>query len=180
MDFDKCLFGRRSVRKYKETPVSDEHVEKILTAGAAAPSAHNSQPCRFIVITNKNKITEISNKIKASLHILGEKYAERSKLEEDVVFYGAPLLILIVAEEETNWTQVDCALSAENMMLEGYNLGLGSCYIGFMNLLDADEEYLATLGITKNQKLYSPIIFGYPEEWPPVKHKKPKIQKRIR
>jgi len=110
---------------------------------------------------------------------LGGIYKERGESSEDVIFYEAPLLILIVAEETSKSTLIDCVLASENMMLEGYNLGLGSCYIGLMNKMGDDSDYLKTLGINENQTLYCPLIFGYPKVWPEPKDREPQIQKRI-
>ena len=179
MELEKCINGRRSVRSYQDKPVSKEDIAKILKAGVMAPSSRNRKPWKFIVITNKEKIREISAKVKSALRLLGGKFGERAESEEDVIFYEAPLLILIVAEEEPKSTLIDCVLAAENMMLEGYNLGLGSCYIGLMNKMEEDSVYLKTLGINENQKLYCPLIFGYPTVWPQPKDRKPIIQKRI-
>lgn len=166
------------MRSYEDKPVAEEDITKLLKAGVMAPSSRNRLPWKFIVITNKEKIREISTKVKSALRLLGGKYGERAESKEDVIFYEAPLLILIVAEEETKSTLIDCVLAAENMMLEGYNLGLGSCYIGLMNKMD-DPAYLKTLGINENQTLYCPLIFGYPTLWPQPKEREPEIQNRI-
>jgi len=144
MEAEKAILGRRAVRDYEDKPVPDAVVQKILKAGAMAPSAMDSQPCRFIVITDKKKIKEFSDKVKDKVGILGfgARFAERMKLKEDVIFYGAPLLILIVAEKGSNsgWTKIDCALAAQNMMLRAYDLGLGSCFIGFATLTNNGQE----------------------------------------
>ncbi|MEM4272366.1 MAG: nitroreductase family protein, partial [Candidatus Bilamarchaeaceae archaeon] len=110
---------------------------------------------------------------------MGKKLAERAKMNADAIFYGAPLLILIVAEKSA-WSEADCNLAAQNMMLRAYDLGLGSCYIGYMNRLREDRETLRELGIKDNQELYCPLIFGYPKRWPEPKEREPEIQKRIK
>jgi nitroreductase len=178
METGKAIMGRRSVRAYRSEQVPDGVVEKILKAGAMAPSAMDRQPCRFIVITDKKKITELSGKVKDKAGILGfgARLAERAKIMEDVIFYGAPLLILIVADKD-DWAPINCSLAAQNMMLRAYDLGLGSCFIGFARMLD--REALRGLGMKDSQELYCPLIFGYPKEWPHEKKREAKIQKRI-
>jgi len=64
MDIEQCINGRRSVRNYLEKPIEKEKIERILTAGVMAPSVMNRQPCRFTVIENKEKISELSEKTK--------------------------------------------------------------------------------------------------------------------
>lgn len=181
MELETAIFGRRSVRDYQDKPVPEEIIQKILKAGAMAPSAMNRQPCRFIVIEDRKKIAELSEKVKKKAGLLGfgARIAERAKIVEDAIFYGGTLLILVVAEKG-NWMETDCALAAQNMMLRAYDLGLGSCFIGFMNLLDDDRETMDELGVLGSQKLYCPLIFGYPKKWPEPKEREAKIQKRIK
>jgi len=178
MELEECITHRRSVRSYQDKPVPEEDIQKLLKAGAMAPSARNLQPVRYIVITNKEKIKELSGKVKEALMPLGEKYGKRAESEEDLIFYGAPLLILLVGDKE-KWTKNDCALAAQNMMLKGHELGLGSCYIGLMNKIGDDRETLSSLGLEEDQELYCPLIFGYPTQWPTVKTRDPVLQKRI-
>ena len=122
----------------------------------------------------------LSAKVKDKAGILGfgAWLAERAKIKEDVIFYGAPLLILIVAEK-SDWAGTDCALAAQNMMLQAYDLGLGSCFIGFATMLKDDKEALRSLGMKDSQLLYCPLIFGYPKEWPKAKNQEAKVQKKI-
>ncbi len=179
MEAEECILSRRSVRAYQDKAIAEEEIKKILKAGAMAPSAKGIHPVRYIVITNKDKIKELSGKVKEALSAEGGKYAERAKTDEDIIFYGAPLLILLVGDKE-KWTKTDCALSAENMMLQAQDMGLGSCYIGLMNRIGDDRETLGTLGIEGDQELYCPLIFGYPEEWPQEKEREPKVQNWIK
>jgi nitroreductase len=182
METEKAILGRRSVREYQDKPVPEDAIAKLLKAGAMAPSAMDAQPCRFIVITDKAKIREVSDRVKSRLGVLGlgARIAERMKLKEDVIFYGAPLLIFIAAEKG-DARAVDCALAAQNMFLQAYDLGLGSCFIGFASWgLKEDKETLRSLGITDSQDLVCPLIFGYPKSWPHGKNREPKIQNRIK
>ena len=56
----KEIFERRSIRKYSKLPVSEDDIEKLLRAAMAAPSAGNQQPWEFILIKDKNILTEIT------------------------------------------------------------------------------------------------------------------------
>jgi nitroreductase len=181
METEKAILGRRSVREYQDKPVPPGVVEKILKAGAMAPSAMGVHPCRFIVITDRKLIRGLSERVKARMGALGVgmKFAERMKLKEDVIFYDAPLLVLIVADK-SEWAPTDCALAAQNMFLQAYDLGLGSCFIGFMmHALGSDRETLRGLGITDSQELLCPLIFGYPKKWPAPKVNEARIQKEF-
>jgi nitroreductase len=181
METEKAILGRRAVREYEEKAVPEKYIQEILKAGAMAPSSMDMQPCRFIVIEDRVKIKELSAKVKDNAGLLGfgARIAERMKVMEDAFFYGAPLLILVVAKKSDN-APVDCALATQNMMLRAYDLGLGSCFIGYMNLLRDDTETKRELGVLDSQELYCPLIFGYPKKWPKAKDRSARIQKRIK
>ncbi len=180
METEKAILGRRSVRSYLDKPIPEEVVNQLLKAGAMAPSAMDAQPCRYIVLSDKSKIIDLSGKVKAKLGGLGAgmRFAEMMKVKEDVIFYGAPLVILIVAEKG-EWAPIDCSLAAQNMMLRGYDLGLGSCFIGFARMLNQDKEALSSIGIKESQEIICPLIFGYPKSWPHAKNREAKVQKMI-
>jgi len=185
MEIEQAILGRRAVREYLNKPVPEEIIEKILKAGAMAPSAMGRQPCRFIVITDKKKIRELSDAVKAKAGVIGAgaKLFEQLRVKEDVIFYSAPLLVLIAADKNdprgVDWSAVDCSLAAQNMMLQAYSLGIGSCYIGFAMMLKDDRTILKNAGIDDSQNLYVPLIFGYPNKWPKQKNREPNVQKRI-
>ena len=177
MELEKAINGRRSVREYQDKEVPESSVKELLSAGAMAPSAMNKQPCHFIVISSQKKMGELSEKVKSILG-MEERLAQRMKSKEDVIFYSAPLLIAIVAEKN-DWAAADTSLAAQNMMLRAYDLGLGSCFIGFANSLNRDRETLRSLGMEDSQEIFCPLIFGYPKAWPAPKIREAKIQKRI-
>ncbi|MFH1126173.1 MAG: nitroreductase family protein [Candidatus Altiarchaeota archaeon] len=183
MDVDECIKGRRSVRSYLDKPVEGGKIDAILDAGAMAPSAMNRQPCRFTVVEKKEKIRELSDKTKNNVGLLGVglKIVESLKVKEDVIFYNAPLLIVIsIPKEQDGWSKLDCALAAENMMLKAFSMGLGSCYIGFARSLNNDKEALKDLEVPKDYEIMAPLIFGYPKDWPKPKEKKAKVLKWIK
>ncbi|MBU4341545.1 MAG: nitroreductase [Candidatus Altiarchaeota archaeon] len=186
MELNDCIAGRRSIRAYKDEPVSKEIVDKIIGAGAWAPSGMNTQPWRFVVIENRATINKLSQRVKEIL--LGmewpDEIKERFRSEEDAIFYGVPLLILVCVEKkEPSWRDVnllDCGLAAENMFLAAYQEGLGSCFIGFGNFLNQDPNLLAEVGVPKDHELMAPLIFGYPVDIPEPKPREVKVLKWIR
>ncbi len=180
MDVMECIKGRRAVRSYLDKPVEKEKLDKILEAGIMAPSAMNSQPCRFTILTDKGKIRELSDTTKENIGVLSGAIKERMRTMEDVIFYGAPLLIVISAKKDSRWVKLDCALAAENMMLAAYDMRLGSCFIGFAISLNNDKEALKDLGISDDSEIVAPLIFGYPKEWPKPKEKKLNVLKQIK
>lgn len=171
MNLDKCITGRRSVRKFRSKRVPKGLIEKILEAGTWAPSGMNAQPWRFIVIEDRETIDRLSKRMKKILSDMpfASEFKEMLKSDKDVIFYGAPLLVLVCVRKQEEWKSVnllDCGLAAQNMFLKAYELGLGSCFIGLGNFLNGAPDALEEVGVPRDHELIAPLIFGYPAEEP--------------
>jgi len=113
------IFHRRSIRKYRDIPVSAEQLEKLLRAGMAAPSAGNGREWSFLVIESR----EGRDKFMAAHDASG-------------AVKTAPLLIIVCARVQEEkyfpegfWIQ-DCSAATENILIEAVHLGLGSLWMG--------------------------------------------------
>lgn len=115
----ETLFKRRSVRKYTETPVSDEQLKQIIRAGMAAPSAKNSQEWVFIVLRDPEIYQAFSE---VHVNAFAMKTAQ------------AAILVCADLSKEKDpgqgWWIQDCAAAMQNMLLEATELGLGSLWLG--------------------------------------------------
>ena len=166
MELDVCIKGRRSVRSYTDEPVSKEQVEAVLEAGIWAPTAMHREPCKFIVIENKELIKYVSDETKALIKQMFPSSAKQYSTEADVICYNAPVLILICTEKDPVWANMnlaDSVLAAENMFLKAYELGLGTCYMGFVSLLNSKPEVLKKIGVPENYDMTVPLILGHPK-----------------
>jgi len=161
LDVFEAIKGRRSVRKYKADPVSEELIEKILEAGRWAPSGSNIQPWEFIVI-NDPKILDMVRKFSPGS------------------FGGAPLAILVCSDRErarkfggplgeSYLAPVDCAMAVQNMLLAAYALGLGSCPIKSFSQTAVKE----ILEIPDHLEPELLIAIGYPTKNPSPPPKRP-------
>jgi nitroreductase len=190
MELDDCIKGRRSVRTYKEQAVPREIIESILEAGVWAPTGMNTQPWRFIVIEDKGIIKLISDQTKQvlrkALPALAEKfaagatseeakqalknkllgYAQRFATEEDIICYNAPVLILICTEVSPfASSKEDSVLAAQNMFLKAHALGLGTCYMGFTDMMNRIQPEILknAAGVPEGYEVQVPLILGYPK-----------------
>jgi nitroreductase len=166
MELDSCIKGRRSVRAYTDEPVSKEQIEAVLEAGIWAPTGMHREPCRFIVIEDKALIKYVSDETKLLVKQLMPPLAKQFATEADVVCYNAPVLILICTEKYKQWDNVnllDSVLAAQNMFLKAYELGLGTCYMGFVNLVNSKPDALKEIGIPENFEMKVPLILGHPK-----------------
>ena len=182
MEILDAIRRRRAVRDYKPENAPAALLRQVIAAASWAPSAMNEQPWQFTVVTDRSLMGEISSQ--AKLFMLKSVAAmPRSGHFQDIlgdphfnIFYNAPALIVISAEAQGQWCVEDCALAAENAMLAAFDLGLGSCWIGFAQGWLNSAAGLDALGLPRGHRVVAPIIMGYSKvEPPPVARKSPAI-----
>jgi nitroreductase len=184
MELDVCIKGRRSVRAYTDEPVSKEDMMTVLEAGTWAPTGMGRQPWRFVIIEDKNLIKLVSDETKVLVQKYMPPLAERFSTQSDIICYNAPTLVLICTEKDQQWANVnllDSVLAAQNMFLKAYELGLGTCYMGFVQLLNNKPEILRKLGVPENCEMTVPFIIGHPKTKQGKGHRqKPNILKWVK
>ena len=150
----KNILERRSIRKYKDKEVPEELIDEVLKAGTYAPSGMNRQSPIIVAITNK----EIRDKLsKINAKIMG--------VDTDP-FYGAPVVIVVLADKNVPTHIYDGSLVMENMMLAANSLGLGSCWIHRAKEefeTEEGKEILKSLGIKGEYEGIGNCILGYPD-----------------
>lgn len=170
-DVIKAIKERRSTRRYKAKEIPENIINEIIEAGRYAPSAMNRQPWKFLVITNKSLIKELSDVMTKKLLNISTHIKERMKTMEDPVFYSAPLLVLVLGEENDEWIYADCGISSQNMMLAAQSLGIASCFIGMTKHIEG-EKILEKLNMPEGYKVIDAVVFGYADEKPELKERK--------
>jgi nitroreductase len=175
--------NRRSIRKYIDKKISEKTIKELVEAAKLAPSSHNAQPWNFTIINNKKGVKELSDNIKAwfSNKIkLGKLIAwavppvkkqidavsNRILTDKDLIFYEAPLVVLIHATKG-KLTLRDCSCAAQNMMLAARSLEIGSCWIGYSDMaLNSSNKIKESLNIPKENVVMASLVFGYPLKFP--------------
>jgi nitroreductase len=183
MEFAEVIKNRRSVRKYREKPVSIDIIKELLKESTLAPNAGNEQPWKFTIVNNKAMIKRISDeskknilaRIAANPNDYAKKYRMMLQNASFNVFYNAPCLVLILGSTHLKNLYVDCALAAGYLMMAATSRGLGTCWVNLGTEIQ-DPELKQMLGISDDDAIVAPIALGYPEKIPPVpKRKKPDI-----
>ena len=175
----QAIRGRRAVRDFTSQPVSRGTLRQLVSAASWAPSAMNTQPWQFTVVTDGELLDRISDHAKAWLlaHMPDLRQAGHFRdllADPDFhLFYHAPALVIIAVPCEQQWATEDCALAAQNLMLAAVELGLGSCWIGFAQGWLASEEGRALLGLGPDNLVVAPIVVGQPKAPAPPVPRKP-------
>jgi nitroreductase len=181
MEFSELLVKRRSIREFEEREVPLDVVREIINDSVKAPSGGHAQPWSFIVVQNRKMIKRISDDSTRSMLATMEQDSASQMLNmEDInVFFNAPCLVIIAGPIDWPTIVEDCALAAAYFMFAATARGLGTCWVA-MGAYVSDPNLLDELGLTKGQKIYAPIILGYPMEIPPMPERKaPEIIKVI-
>lgn len=163
----ETIMARRSVRKYLPQPVNRDTMQVILDCGINAPNGQNKQSWAIRVVDNSefiNGLTEVYKKA-------NPKAAEDPNFRN--MFRNAPTVVFIANDTAYDFSQVDCGLLGENMILSAWSMGIGSCCLGgpirFMKTDPGAAEYLKRLNIPEGYDLLYCIAFGYPDESPAAK-----------
>jgi nitroreductase len=154
MDTLEAIRTRRSVRKYRDQPVPEELVQKLLAAAMNAPSARNGQPWQFVVIDDGRMLADVAEI---------NPNAQMAR--------NAPLGILVCGdlslEKSQGYWIVDCSAAAENILLAAHALGLGACWTGVFPREERMKGLRQLVKLPDNVIAHSLVILGYPAEQPP-------------
>ena len=175
MDFRSLLTNRRSIRDYQDKEVPLSLIKEMLQDTCLAPTARNSQPCRFVIIQDRDVIKRMSDENKKNMlfDISQDPASPLKQLESRFrdekfnVFYNAPCLVLFVGPIGAAFLDVDCALTAAYFMLSATSRGLGTCWIG-SGVHISSQKMLRELGVPEDCRIVAPIIVGYPTGIPPA------------
>ncbi len=162
MDALENIFGRRSVRKYKDKKITREELETVLKAGKHAPTSMNTQYRKFTVVEDEELLKELEEHIARILN--REKYN----------IYGAKTFIIVSSPSDWLNAEVDTATAMQNMMLAAHAIGLGSCWINQLKRCLQDKEFkefLEKIGIGKDRAIWGSLVLGYPDETPEAKER---------
>lgn len=156
------IMNRRSIRRYKDTPVDKETIEVLLKAGVAAPSASNRQPWEIIVVTRQETRERLAQ---------AHPYAR--------MVPQAPVCLIVCGNRERfypeqelqdYWAQ-DCSAVTENILVAAQSLGLGTVWCGVFPRRERVSAVAEILGLPDGIIPMNLIALGHPDEDPQVKDK---------
>ena len=158
MDVREAVAKRRSVRAYKDQPVSQETVNALLEAAHLAPSANNRQDWKFIIIRDKEVIANIAE-------ISGQDFIATAPL----VIAGVGLNPTRIMRCDVPAYVVDVTIALTQITLVATSLGLGSCWIGGF----PQNPIRDLLGVPESYKIVQLLTLGYPADTPKTRSRKP-------
>jgi nitroreductase len=158
MDVLTAIEKRRSIRKYKDTLIEQEKIEKILESARIAPSAANRQEWKFIVVKDP------AAREKLQVAAMGQKFVAE-----------APITIVACSTESERVMPcgqyaytVDLSIAVSFMILEATELGLGTCWLGAFQ----EKEVKEVLEIPEGIRVVAMFTLGYADEDPSSRPRK--------
>jgi nitroreductase len=145
MNVYDAIRTKRAVRNFSEKPISEENIQRILNAGRRSQSSKNTQPWRFIAITDKTILKELSDCGTWATHLA-----------------GAALGVAILTPDPTEkfQTMFDAGQAAAFMQLAAWELGIGSCPASIYE----SEKARVILGFPQDFHLRIALSFGFPRD----------------
>src|SRR5450759_2515888 len=151
MDALDAIMTRRSVRKFTGEPVSEADIETILRAAMAAPSAFNQQRWRFVVVSDPERLAELSEATPYAGSLAGAAAG--------IVVCGET-----ADERRPGYWVVECSAAAENALLAATALGLGSVWLGVAMYDDRIGNVRGILALPDHISPLAMIALGHPAE----------------
>ena len=165
----ELIMSRRSIRNYKDSAISREVLDDILTCGVNAPNAMNRQMYEIRVLS-----PALIDSLSSAVIKDNPKMAERPGFKN--IFVNAPCVICVAYDSSSSMSQIDCGLLGENIMLAAWAKGIGSCCLGssprMINDSPSAKPYLEKLGFSEGYEFIYCIALGYPNETPDAKPRK--------
>ena len=148
----KTLIERRSIRKFKSEQIKDKELDLILKVGTYAASGRGAQSPIMVVVQDKETIYKLS---KMNASVMGS---------DNDPFYGAPTVIVVLADKQRGTCIEDGSLVIGNLMNAAASINVGSCWIHrAYEVFESDEgkELLKQWGIKGDYRGVGHCILGY-------------------
>ncbi|MBQ4283919.1 MAG: nitroreductase family protein [Lachnospira sp.] len=147
MTFLELAKDRYSVRSFKDTPIEEDKMKAILEAAKVAPTACNNQPQKIYVVRSEENRAKLAGVCRCT--------------------FDAPVILVVCYDKTRDWKnkrmpgyssgETDAAIVCTHMMLEAWELGIGSCWVGMFN----SDEVVETLGLPDNVCVSALLPMGY-------------------
>lgn len=150
MDFLQMAKERYSVRKFKNDPISQEHMSRILEASNVAPTGCNYQPQRIYIVKSEEGLNKLNSVCKC--------------------IFGANTVLIFTYNKDEDWKNrledgvhsgiQDVSIVATHVMMEAWECGVGSCWVNFFSPSKLHE----VMELPQNEEVVCIMPIGYPAD----------------
>jgi nitroreductase len=150
MDVHEAIKQRKSIRTYKNDPIPENKLQKVLEAARLAPSASNQQQWKFVVVRDEAKRKQLSIAANGQPHVA----------KAPVVIAGVAMDVNRVMMCGIHTYPIDLAIAIDHITLAAVNEGLGTCWIGAFS----QDQARKVIGVPDKYTIVGLLPLGFPAE----------------
>lgn len=172
MELEQGIRERRSIRKFRDVKVPREILRKAVETASYAPSWKNTQPARYLIIDDEEKIRELA----------GEKCMMGFSFNMKNLSAAPAVVILTVVKglsgyekdgtfstsKGNHWQSFDAGIAAQTFCLSAWEQGIGTVIMGIFD----EKEIEKVISVPEGQEIAAVIAVGYPEVHPEAPRRK--------
>lgn len=161
-ELNRLMLSKRSVRQYKNKKIPKEIIEELINCMRYAPTAMNKRSLKCLVISDDKKINEFIDSIIEAIEEEEERDVYKKKREKgiDPFFYNAPHILIL--HSDNDWDSTNATIAITYAMLCAETLGLGSCWIGGVQIFLNENKEIKKSVLGIKDKIFGIMIFGFP------------------
>jgi nitroreductase/NAD-dependent dihydropyrimidine dehydrogenase PreA subunit len=170
------LKGRRSIRRYKDEPVTKELIEKLLDIARYAPSGINRQPVSWIAVMGKDKIHDLGglivewieglleDKNQLAVSFRFDRLVQAWKNADDLICRSAPCIVIAYGIKDDQMVPQSCTIAATYLELAAFGFGLGACWAGYVNMaINMSDKIRKFTGLSSHATAGAVMMIGHPK-----------------
>lgn len=170
----QLIKSRRSIRRFQDKPVSREEIVRLIDIARYAPTGHNAQEVRWLVIDDRDKLRQYEEIGLDWMHDTASNNPEMAVMLEGVIkrmesggkdfIREAPTLVVAHAEKNNPIAVIDAPIALGYFDLAANTVGLGCCWAGFfMMAANTFPALLEAIDLPDDQQVYGALMLGYPQ-----------------
>jgi len=169
------LRSRRSIRAYKKAPVDRDTLSKMIDIARFAPSGHNSQPVRWLVVHESQEVLRMAGMVIDWMRYVQKEHPAMAltlrmdraitawEAGMDPICRNAPHIVVACGDKSNMMAQTACVIALTYLELTAPAFGLGACWAGYFNAAAASWPPLkSALSLPENHAGYGAMMVGYP------------------
>ncbi len=166
MNIEEAIFKRRTIRRFKQDPISIEILKKLIDYARVAPMARNVQGLEFVIVENSETREKLFKLIKFAGSLPEDQRTPESGREPT-----AYIIVLVNTEIKPSFFDFDIGAAVENILLGAINYGIGSCWMAnikvrkIKSLLEVPDQYqvkhVISLGYSDEESFMEPYEGSY-------------------
>ncbi len=172
---ERFLRSRRSIRAYRDQPVSRQDLTRLIQTACHAPSGMNSQGARWLVLGDRDELSRLSGlvidwmgwmvahmpEVAQALHL--ERTMTYHNSGRDAILRGAPVVIVAHAAKDDRLAPTTCTIALAYLELTAVSMGLGTCWAGYFNAAATTyPPMMAALNLPPGHQCFGAMMVGYP------------------